>query len=56
MAHAVICCPRTGLNVQVWLPERTQADPPDKYEAINCPGCARLHFVNKATGKLLNEK
>jgi hypothetical protein len=28
----------------------------DAYEAVNCPACARLHFVNKATGKLLSEK
>ena len=56
MAHVVIRCPRTGLNVQVWLPEGAQADPPDTYEAVNCPGCVGLHLVNKTTGKLLSEK
>jgi hypothetical protein len=55
MAHIVIRCPQTGLNVQVWLPERTPTDQPDAYETVICPACARLHFVNKTTGKLLSE-
>lgn len=56
MPHAVIRCPRTGLNVQVWVPETTSADKPDSYEGVACLGCGRLHFVNKITGKLLGEK
>jgi hypothetical protein len=56
MAHVVISCPRIGSNVQVWLPESTSEDKPDAYEAVTCPACAWLHFVHKATGKLLGEK
>jgi hypothetical protein len=26
----------------------------DAYEAVTCPGCGRLHFVNKTTGKALS--
>lgn len=56
MAHEVIRCPRTGLNVQVRVPETTPADKPDSYEGVVCPACGQLHFVNKITGKLLGEK
>jgi hypothetical protein len=54
MAHFIIRCLRTGLNVQVWLPESTPADKPDAYEAVTCLSCGGLHFVNKITGKLLS--
>ena len=56
MAHVVIRCSWMGSNVQVWVPEGTSADKPDAYEAVTCPACARIHFVNKITGKLLGEK
>jgi hypothetical protein len=56
MVHVVIRCPRTGSNVQVWVPETTSADKPDLYEGVTCPACARLHFVNKITSKILGEK
>jgi hypothetical protein len=56
MPHAVIRCPRTGSNVQVWEPETTSADKPDSYEGVVCLACGRLHFVSKITGKLLGEK
>ena len=28
----------------------------DEYEVILCPACARLHFINRKTGKLLGQK
>lgn len=27
-----------------------------KCDTVTCPGCLRIHFVNKTTGKLLGEK
>ena len=56
MAHVIIRCPRTGSNVQVWVPEDASTHQPDAYEAVTCPACTRLHFVNKTTGKLLGDK
>lgn len=44
------------MNVQVVMPEVTASDPTDRYEAITCPACARLHLVNKTTGKILGER
>jgi hypothetical protein len=55
MSHFVIRCHRTGSLVGVWVPERTSNTKPDEYEAVTCPACTRLHFVNKITGKPLGE-
>jgi hypothetical protein len=44
------------MNVQVWLPDAMPADPADSYEAVPCPACARLHLVNKTTGKVLGDR
>jgi hypothetical protein len=54
MANITIFCPRTGSNVQVWVTETRPGDHDDAYEAVTCPGCGRLHFVNKTTGKTLS--
>jgi hypothetical protein len=57
MANIIFRCPRTGMNVQIWLakddPATNQAN---GYESVTCPACTRIHFVNKTTGKLLGEK
>jgi hypothetical protein len=26
-----------------------------EYEGVTCPACAKLHFVNRKTGKLLGQ-
>jgi hypothetical protein len=36
------------MKVQQWLDD-DQATPENEYEAITCPACARLHFLNHAT-------
>ena len=53
MAHVVFVCPETDRNVHHWLDADDEKGPPseDKYDA--CPACAKLHFVNRKTGKLL---
>jgi len=55
MRDFLIRCPRTGLMVQVSVPESTSGVKPDEYEAVTCSACARTHLVNKLTGKLLGE-
>jgi hypothetical protein len=54
MAHFVFTCPATSMNVQHFL-ENDQDAPDNEYEGISCPACAKLHFVNRKTGKLLGE-
>ena len=56
MVYLVIRCPRAGTNVQIWLAKDASTDQADAYESVTCPGCQRLHFINKATGKLLGQK
>ena len=56
MARLIFRCVQTGMNVQVWLPEETPSDRVDSYESVTCPACARLHLVNKTTGRILGDK
>jgi len=46
------------MNVQIHMPDAAPTDHPDAYETVNCPACARIHLINKITGRLLgdNEK
>jgi hypothetical protein len=56
MAKLIFRCVRTGMNVQVWLPDKEPSDRTDSYEPVICPACSRLHLVNVATGKMLSDK
>jgi hypothetical protein len=42
------------MNVQ-HLSEDDQDAPDNEYEGIACPACAKVHFVNRKTGKLLGQ-
>lgn len=53
MAYVTIFCSRTGSNVQVWVANAQPGESADSYDAVTCPGCGLLHFVNKTTGKAL---
>ena len=58
MVNLIFRCAQTGMNVQVWLPDDDEApaERADSYAALPCPACARLHLVNKTTGKTLGDK
>ena len=56
MGNLLFRCVRTGLNVQVWLPDAAPTGRADSYEVVTCPACARLHLVNKTTGRMLSDK
>jgi hypothetical protein len=56
MANAIIRCPRTGMNVQIWLAKDPATYQANDYESVTCPACLQTHFVNKTTGKLLGDK
>ena len=55
MAHVIFKCPQTGMRVQHWLEDEWPSYE-DSYEPLECPACARLHFVHRTTGKLLGEE
>jgi hypothetical protein len=43
------------MMVQHWLEDDNDV-PDNAYEVVPCPACARLHLINRKTGKLLGEK
>jgi hypothetical protein len=56
MVKLMYRCPSTGVNVDVWLAEEVTPVNADAYEHVMCPSCARIHFINKTTGKALGDK
>jgi hypothetical protein len=56
MTHFIFKCPITGMNVHWRAEETTPDDPQWTYETVVCQACSRLHFINRATGKLLGEQ
>jgi hypothetical protein len=52
MAHLIFKCPRTGMNVQLWLDEPGPSDRDDLYETVACKACSRFHFIQRSSGKL----
>jgi hypothetical protein len=55
MGNVIFKCPHTGLNVQHWLDESEPDDASLAYETVVCQACSRLHFINRASGKLLGQ-
>jgi hypothetical protein len=51
MPHILFTCPTTSEQVQRWLEDGEDLTE-NEYELIICPACARLHFLNRKTGKL----
>ena len=53
MPTFIFPCPRTGFQHSF---DDDDEDAPDtEYEAITCPACVRLHFINLKTRKLLGQ-
>jgi hypothetical protein len=56
MTHLIFKCPLSGMNVY-WRAEEIRPEEAQcTYETIVCQACSRLHFINRATGKLLGEQ
>lgn len=56
MGNIVYRCPRTGMYVQHWMAEEVTPDTPlCTYDTVICKACARIHFLNRVTGRLLGE-
>ena len=51
----VFKCPATFQHVQGYLDDDDNARE-GEYEAVTCPACARLHFFNRKTGKMLGHE
>jgi hypothetical protein len=44
------------MNVHWQADGITPEEPQCTYETVVCQACSRLHFINRATGKLLGEQ
>ena len=55
MATFLFICPNTGFRVQGFAPEQTSDDAGERFEAIECILCKRVHVVNPATGEILGQ-
>ncbi len=55
MSHILYRCPKTSMNVQAWLHDEPAPDQLRDFEIVTCPACTQMHFVNRATGKLLGD-
>jgi hypothetical protein len=55
MAASVFTCPTTSMKVQHWLADEDEGMSDNEYEAIRCQACARLHLINRKTGRLLGQ-
>jgi hypothetical protein len=50
MTAVIFICPLTDLSVQHWLDEDEDV-PETEHEVIVCPACAKVHLINRKTGK-----
>ncbi len=56
MGKLIFRCARTGMNVQIEMPEMAPTDHADSYESVTCPACTRIHLINKTTRKMLGDQ
>jgi hypothetical protein len=55
MSNFVFICPSTNLNVQHWRDDDDEVVLDNEYEGVICRACARLHLINRKTGKALGQ-
>jgi hypothetical protein len=55
MGTMLFTCPVTGMSVQHWLDDDSDAQH-GEYETVVCNAYTRLHFINRKTGRLLGQK
>jgi len=53
-ALIIFRCPHTGMDVRTSL-EKQERNPIRAYEAISCPACTRIHFINVTTGAVVSQ-
>jgi hypothetical protein len=54
VTNFIFRCPNTGMNVQYCMEvEASPISSGENFTAIECPACARAHFINVATFELL---
>jgi hypothetical protein len=56
LGNFLFTCPSTNLNVQHWRDDDDEGVSDNEYEAVTCMACARLHLINRKTGKVLGQE
>jgi hypothetical protein len=54
MSAVIFICPMTDLSVQHCLDD-DEGIPENEYEVVTCPACAKVHLINRRTGKPLTK-
>jgi hypothetical protein len=49
-------CPTTSELVQHFIAEEPDAEDEDRYDSVEYPACAYVHFINRATGKIMGDR
>lgn len=55
MATFIYRCPTTSLLVQGWIADDPTENSTERFEALTCLVCTRVHLVDPQTGKVLGE-
>ena len=55
MPTLIFRCPNTGMNVQTWFADEVSGNNGETYDSLTCLACSQVHFVNRATGKVLGD-
>ena len=50
-----VTCPNTSMKVEHWLDDDRDSFE-GEYEALTCPACSTVHFVNRKTLKLFEDE
>jgi hypothetical protein len=57
VTNFIFRCPNTGMNVQHQMEaEASSISSGESFIAVECPACARAHFINTTTFELLGQK
>jgi hypothetical protein len=54
LSAVIFICPMTDLNVQYRLDD-DEGIPENEYEVVTCPACAKVHLINRKTGRPLTK-
>ena len=56
MVAFIYRCPVTALNIRGFFADDVPAKETDAYEAVTCLASARVHLVNRSSGKTRDEQ
>jgi DNA-directed RNA polymerase subunit RPC12/RpoP len=55
MKRLLYRCPKTGDVVQRFIADEPDPGDEHRYDAVECPACSSLHFINPVNGKVMGD-